>query len=66
MRPIELVISRAKARCTQHRGRTQGFCSLCFRVELESYLASENPSIPLDTITRIVDEWMLAAERPAN
>ena len=66
MTPAELIISGAKVRCAQHRGPTSGFCHLCFRAELEDHLARENPTMKRDDIVQLVDEWMLAAEKPEN
>jgi len=60
------ILARARARCAQHRGPTSGFCALCFRAELEEHLARENPSMKPDDVGKLVDEWILAADSPAN
>jgi hypothetical protein len=58
MIPTELIISRARARCAQHRGPTSGFCHGCFRAELEEYLARENPTMKRDDVCQLVDECL--------
>ena len=66
MASTDSVIVSARTRCARHRGPTSGFCYLCFRAELEEHLAQENPSMRRDDVIRLVDEWMLAADRPEN
>ena len=38
----------------------------CFRAELEDHLARENPTMKRDDVCNLVDEWMVAAEKPEN
>jgi len=60
------ILARARARCAQHRGPTPGFCALCFRAALEDHLARENPTMKRDDVVQLVDQWILAADKPES
>lgn len=64
--PAKAIVEAARARCAKHRGPTEGFCALCFRFELEDHLARENPGMKRDDVAQLVDEWIVAANKPFN
>ena len=57
--PAELL-SRARERCAQHRGPTQGICRKCFLTEMEQMLLKQNPGVCRGDAFELVQEWARA------
>ncbi len=61
--PAELL-SRARERCAQHRGPTNGICRECYQAEMEPMLLEQNPGMYRGDAFELVQEWARSAKGP--
>ncbi len=60
------LVTRARLRCSRHRGPTSGCCRQCFMDEMEEMLPDENHGMKRDDAHLLVLEWVRRVGEPTN